>query len=260
MRPADVHTMSVRLIQLTDCHLFADPRADLKGICTRDCFAAVLEALRSETSRFDRLIITGDLAHDDRRETYLALRDFVGDWLPRVRVLPGNHDDRVALRFVFDDGWHELGERLVFTEFVGGWRLIGLDTQLTGEVKGRLGQPQLDWLDAELTAQRDCPIALFLHHPPVRVRSMWLDELNLEDSAELLSLIARHTHVKVVCAGHVHQELTVTLGSAVLFTTPSTGIQFQPESETLVIDSASPGYRVLELFDDGAVCSRVVRV
>lgn len=252
--------MTTRLIQITDSHLFADPHARLKEVCTRTRFDAVLAALRPARETVDRLIITGDLTHDDRLDTYQALRELLADWLPVVRVLPGNHDDRAAMRAVFGASESSLSDRHVFADDFGGWRLIGLDSQLTGYTQGRLDHPQLIWLEQLLSTAPDAPTALFVHHPPVGVGSLWLDRIGLEDAADFQALLRRWPQIRVVCTGHVHQELTSGVGRAVVLTTPATGLQFRPETETLVVDSVFPGYRLLELEPDGAFRTRVVRV
>ncbi len=250
--------MPTRIIQITDLHLFADPAAELKGICTRERLERVLGALREELPRAELLIVTGDLAHDERAETYTALRELLADWLPRVRVLPGNHDDRGFMRQVFGDIVVRAGERNVFADSLANWRLIGLDSQIPGAVAGELGAVQLAWLETQLALPQ--PTLLFLHHPPVPVGSPWLDQIGLTDAAALWQLLARFPQVKLLCTGHIHQEMTVRHGSVLVLTTPSTAVQFQPETESLVVDDLPPGYRILQLEDDGNVRTRVIRV
>jgi Icc protein len=251
--------MPARIIQITDLHLFADPAAELKGICTRERLERVLAALRAELPRAELLIVTGDLAHDERLETYAALRGLLKDWLPRVRVLPGNHDDRGFMRQVFGDIVLAAGERNVFVESAGSWRLIGLDSQIPGAVAGELGLAQLGWLKEQLVASPQ-PTVLFLHHPPVGVGSSWLDAIGLSDAVALWQLLDRFPQVKILCTGHIHQEMTVRDGSTVILTAPSTAVQFRPETESLVVDDLPPGYRILELEDDGSVRTRAIRV
>ncbi len=252
--------MPVRLIQITDLHLFADPGAQLRGVCPRARFENILAALKSERPGADRLIITGDLTHDDRRETYLQLRDLLSDWLDILRVIPGNHDDRAAMRDVFGDRVQVAAGRNVFAEEIDGWQLIGLDTQLSGSVAGRTGKEQLDWLSEQLSTAGDRPTLLCLHHPPVSIGSRWLDEVGLQDAADLNTILARHPQVRFVCCGHVHQELAIGGGRRTVLTTPATAVQFRPGTDTLEIDDALPAYRAFELQNDGTWRSRVVRV
>lgn len=252
--------MSARIVQITDLHLMADPSAELKGVCTRETLQAVLDVLQRDFDSAERLIVTGDLAHDELHETYVALREMLGDWLPKLRVLPGNHDNRDFMRQVFGDRVIESGDRNVFAELVGGWRLIGLDSQLPGEVRGQLGESQRDWLARELAAEPLRPTAVFLHHPPLKVGTGWLDEIGLEDAERLLDLLSKHPQVKFVCCGHIHHEMTVTQANTLQLTTPSTSVQFLPETDRLIPDSVPPGFRIFDLEPDGSFGTRVVRV
>lgn len=252
--------MSLRIIQISDCHLFADPAAQLKGICTQERLNWILQALRTERQQPDLLILTGDLTHDEKRETYSSLHQQLAPWREKLRVLAGNHDDRAGLSEFFPQPPMSDEGRILFAENAGNWKLIGLDSQLTGASKGFLGKVQLNWLASQLAAQPTHPTALFLHHPPVQVGSLWLDQIGLEDAAEFWEVIMRFSQVKVICAGHVHQELAITRGNVLVLATPSTGVQFLPQASTLAIDSVPPGFRVMELDDSGEVRTRVVRI
>jgi Icc protein len=252
--------MSLRLIQITDLHLLADPAAELRGVCPRARLECVLVALLAERACADRLIITGDLTHDDRLETYQALHALLRDWVDTLRVIPGIHDERGAMRDVFGERITAAAERNVFCEERGGWQLIGLDTHLGGSVAGRAGEQQLAWLAGQLERAANRPTLVCLHHPPVLVGSRWLDQVGLEDAAELNAILFRHPQVRLICCGHVHQELSVGSGGRTVLTTPATAVQFRPGTATLEVDGAAPGYRVIELEDDGTWRSRVVRV
>lgn len=252
--------MTVRIVQITDLHLMADPLGELKGVCTRDTLRAVLEVLRRDFGSAERLIVTGDLAHDELLETYEVLREMLTDWLPKLRVVPGNHENRGFMRQVFGDQVTVMDDRNVFSDSVGGWRLIGLDSQLLGEVRGQMGKTQRDWLASELAAEPLCPTAIFLHHPPLEVGTEWLDEIRLEDAERLFDLLSQHPQVKFVCCGHIHQEMTVVQANRLVLTTPSTSVQFLPETDRLIPDLIPPGFRIFDLETDGSFRTRVVRV
>src|SRR5262249_45172025 len=89
--------MTRTILQITDCHLFADPLAKLKEICTRTSLELVLAQITRQFPHVERLVITGDLAHDERVETYYQLRDLLHPWQTYVRLLPGNHDNRQGI-------------------------------------------------------------------------------------------------------------------------------------------------------------------
>ncbi len=252
--------MAARIVQITDLHLMADPRAELKGVCTRASLLTVLDVLRRDFGSAERLIVTGDLAHDELRETYEALRELLADWWPKLRLIPGNHDNREFMRQVFGDRVTVMDNRNVFVDSVGGWRLIGLDSQLPSEVRGQLGATQLAWLTRELAAEPQQPTAIFLHHPPLAVGTGWLDGIGLEDAEPFLNSLRPFSQAKLICCGHIHHEITVSHAGTLLLTTPSTSVQFLPETEMLVPDPIPPGFRVFDFEADGSFRTRVVRV
>ena len=200
--------MTARLIQLTDLHLFQDPAGSLGGIRTWDSFRAILDQIRRRHPNSDYLILTGDIAQDEALETYLMLREALEEWLPRLHIIPGNHDDRDNLRAVFPELFAGNQDTLNFDLSAEGWRVIGLDSQVTGEVFGRVDGEQLAWLKTELATTPNTPTLLFVHHPPVPINVRWLDEVGLDEAADLLRLIETSAAIKIVCAGHVHQEFS----------------------------------------------------
>jgi Icc protein len=251
--------MPQRIVQLTDCHLFSDPAGNVRGIATWPRLHAVLRELHRRTPDFDLLVVTGDTAHDEARATYEAVREALGGWVPRLRIVPGNHDDRALLRRLFPESCGDAGERVTFHAGSPGWQLIGLDSQLTGETPGALGGEQLAWLRSRLEAAPGLDTLLFVHHPPIEVGSPWLDEIGLQDADALGLLLHEHPQVRLVACGHVHQETSSSLAGASVHTTPAVGPQFRPHTALLEIDPGPPGYRVIELWPDGRWSTEVVR-
>ncbi len=251
--------MPTRILQLTDLHLFAEPDAVLKGVAMRDSLSRVLDFVESSGERFDYVVITGDLTHDGHADSYQAVRSLLDGRFASIHVIPGNHDDRAALRRVFPQPAASPREFIAFSLEAAGWRLIGLDTLAPGHGFGRIATPQLDWLRGELTRSAQQPTVLLMHHPPVAVGSAWLDAIGLAERDAFCEMIVAAPQVALVCCGHVHQEFDGALGRVRVVATPSTGVQFVPRSEQLVVESVGPGYRVIEL--DGRACrTHVVRV
>ena len=75
--------LTADILQLTDLHLMADPNAVLREVRTRQSLIDVLQLAKdhsqTESSRFDYVFITGDLTHDERLDSYDALRELLGD-------------------------------------------------------------------------------------------------------------------------------------------------------------------------------------
>ena len=239
--------MPARIVQISDCHLLADPEEPFKGIYPHRQLIDVLRLARETVPDCDRVILTGDMAHDERRETYRALREHLGGWVDLCRVVPGNHDDRDSIRSVFSDRVPEPGGAVRFSERVGGWRLIGLDSQSAGNVHGEIEATQLEWLVDQLQGNADEPTLLFLHHPPVPVGSAWLDAIGLRDAALFSQIVTKASQVRGVFAGHVHHEFEGELGRAAVYCAPATSLQFRPGTAEPEFDSLPPGFRVVEL-------------
>lgn len=250
--------MPQRLLQLTDLHLFADAAGRLHGVPTRANLNEVLAHVAEHAGRLDCVVVTGDLAQDERLETYAVVRDALNRLGIPYEVLSGNHDNRDAMRQVFPEIGQSVAGRVTFVRTLGSWRLIGLDSQIAGEVGGRLGVAQLEWLRG-LLEESAVPTLLFVHHPPFEVGSPWIDRLRLEDDDELLTLIEKHPCVRGIAAGHVHQVCETAQAGARLMTSPATAFQFVPDVPTAMYDAIAPGYRIFEL-DESSFRSQVVRL
>jgi Icc protein len=150
-------------------------------------------------------------------------------------------------------------ETINFQCRLDGWQMLGLDSQLTGETAGAIDDAQLRWLGERLNSSRDIPTLVFLHHPPVAVGSPWLDAIGLTKAAEFRKIVEGAGQIRGIFFGHIHQEFQAELGPIACYATPSTGVQFKPDSDTLVVDARLPGFRVITLGDD-TIETHVVRV
>jgi 3',5'-cyclic-AMP phosphodiesterase len=249
-----------RIVQLTDLHLFSDPDERLFGIPTRELLVDVVDHIARHAGRVDHLVITGDLTHDELHDAYDAIRSIVEPWADRLWPVPGNHDDRAALRATFADrvaGGGADPVRFAFGE--GAWLCLGLDSQVPGRVAGLMDEAQVDWIHARIEEHDPSRIALFLHHPPVVLGSDWLDPIGLDGRELLHELLHDEPRIRLVCSGHVHLEAVHRVASATVVTTPSTGLQFSLAGETARFDHSPPGYRIVDL-DGDRFTTHVVRL
>jgi Icc protein len=250
------------VLQLSDPHLLAGPDARLRGVPTRRTLADVLALALARHPVIDRIVLTGDLAHDEAIATYEALRDLLGPHGDHARPLPGNHDDRRAFRAVFPTlpGAPEpapTGEtappeaRIGFCERVDGWCLVGLDSRIPGEDGGRLGSEQLEWLRERLAAHAGVPTVLFLHHPPVPTGHPVLDGMGLHDADALAAVLADTPWVRAICHGHIHRAFESQLGAIPVLGAPSTAFQFPAHPDQGSYEHLPPGARMLSLGAEG---------
>jgi len=252
---------ALRLIQVSDIHL------SRKRAYFQDNWEAFLEAVRAEPPRF--VVVTGDLCVDGPGEPDDIA--FAREQLDRLPVpwaaIPGNHDlgDRPPDAKLGQNITDALRERYLahfgedwWLREVGGWRLIGLDSQLFASGLAAEGE-QARWLERTLAEGDGAPVALFLHKP------LWVHDpadatLNSHDTdlpnrTWLLKLCLAH-NVRFVGAGHVHRFWQFTHAGIEFLWCPATAFRnsgkLKVQEERRIL-----GYAELHLADE-RVTSRVV--
>ena len=80
------------------------------------------------------------------------------------------------------------------------------------------------------------------------------------DAAEFFAILDRFPGVRGVLWGHVHQQVDRRHGAIQLMASPSTCVQFAPGSVGFKSDALPPGYRWLDLHEDGSLHTGVSRV
>jgi Icc protein len=240
---------TVRVLQLTDPHLFADPSASLRGAVTYRTLERVLSHIRQAAWPADLVAVTGDLIQDDSAAAYdnfCDLLDAVG--LP-VHTVPGNHDVRNLMRSVLRRPGFHYCDSAVF----GNWRIVGVDTCVSGSAGGRIASRELARLRQLLDNNVANNVLLCLHHPPVPLGSRWLDEVGLANADAFLDLVAGYNAAKCIMFGHAHQAFDGRHAHIRILGTPSTCRQFKPGSDEFALDTLPPAYRRVCLLADGGV-------
>lgn len=243
---------TLKLIQLTDQHLFGDPARTLRGVPTLPALRATLTAARSELETCDAILATGDLVQDDAAG-YAHFRTEMGRIGRPVLCLPGNHDDVPAMREALAQPPFQCGG----TWDAGNWRVILLDSTIPRETAGHMGDGEMAFLEKALAAARDRHALVCLHHHPVPMHSRWLDGVGLANGEEFLALLRRFENVRAVVFGHVHQAYEGTHQGLRLLGTPSTCSQFLPRSDDFALDARPPAWRTLTLHADGRLDTRL---
>jgi Icc protein len=247
-------TATVRLLHVTDPHLFGDESRTIYGVQTAVSLRRVLaEALAPALPRPHAIVVTGDIADDHTPGAYGVFRRALEPYGLPVFCLPGNHDEPGLMPGLVGDSGFQYGGSAEF----GAWGAVFLDTHVHGRPEGHLEPGELDRLHGELERMHDRPVMVCLHHPPLPVGSSWLDGVGLRNAGELLEVIERHATVRLVLAGHVHQAFEQRREGALVLATPSTCAQFTPGTERCVMDLKPPGYRFLELLPDGGMRTEV---
>jgi 3',5'-cyclic-AMP phosphodiesterase len=244
----------VRLLQVTDPHLFGDESQTIYGVTTAVSFRKVLaQALAPGTPRPDAILVTGDIADDHTAAAYANFRRALQPYGLPVYCLPGNHDEPGLMTGLFNGDGFQYGGTAEF----GAWSVVFIDTHVHGRPEGRVVPAELARLEAALASSGERPVLVCLHHPPLPVGSAWLDGVGLRNASEFLAVIERHPAVRVVLGGHVHQSFEQLRNGVLMLTTPSTCAQFTPHTERCVMDLKPPGYRWLTLLPDATVQTEV---
>jgi len=245
-----------RIIQITDPHIFKDDNGKLLGLETRKSLSAIIEDIKKKNINADLILATGDISQDQSEESYQYFSEIMGQFETPLCWLPGNHDDvnKMADHLVADN----ISPAKIIN--LGNWQLILLNSSVSGKVHGCLGEAQRTFLQKTLHSGQSSYRMPVLHHHPVDINCQWLDPLGLEDSQMLFEVLDNSPNVKGLLWGHIHQIYDQYRGDIRMLATPSSSVQFKPQSKEFAADTESPGYRVLELEDDGKITTQVHRI
>ena len=248
---------SVRVLQITDTHLFAKKDETLLGVNTWESYRAVLQAIHASARDADLVVATGDLAQDHSSAAYQHFADGIASFSVPCVWLPGNHDFQPSMYSTLQDAGISPAKRVMVGEH---WQILLLDSQVFGVPHGELSDFQLEWLEKRLAEAPERHTLLLLHHHPLPAGCSWLDQHSLRNAGSLDNVLVRYPRVKNLLCGHIHQELDVDWNGRRIMATPSTCVQFKPHCANFTLDTVSPGWRWLELHADGSLTTEVCRL
>lgn len=246
----------LRVVQISDCHLFGNTEGKLLGLNTESSLQHVLQLIAREQSGIDVILATGDLSQDGSLESYRRFQGHVAQFGAPSYWLQGNHDLTEPMVNVLGGESH-LSPCLVS---LGDWRIIMLNSSVEHEVPGYFQPTELEFLKQALAHTRGHHTLVCLHHHPLPMGCHWLDNQVVLNAGEFWSLVDAADHVRGVLWGHVHQESDRVRDGVRLLSAPSTCVQFKPDSHEFAVDTLTPGYRWLDLYPDGRIDTVVSRV
>lgn len=244
----------VKFIQISDSHLFNNAGQRLLGVDTEASLQAVIE-LVAEEQDVSGILATGDLSQDGSVKSYHRFKEILHTLGVPVYWIPGNHDNsgffhHVAASFPLP------GRAVIKT---ANWRILLLDSVIPGDDVGQLSKTELEYIEKNVHDDA-MHYVLVMHHQPVPCGTAWLDTMILQNSDELMQLIASKPGIRAVLNGHIHQARQKDIAGISFISTPSTCFQFAPETAEFTLDNRMPGYRRLILNDDGSIDTEVVRL
>ncbi len=201
--PAAKHVIA----HISDTHFLGGSRPLYGKVATDEHLSLALRQLEHSGAKPEALVFTGDLADLGESDAYSRLRNLVEPVAERLGAqiiwVMGNHDERLQYsKQLFDtEGDTEPQDRVYW---LGGLRLIALDSSVPGFHHGDLTGPQLEWLSAELAKPAAEGTIIALHHPPIPTPLLEaMGMLELQDQQNLEQVI-RGTDVRAILAGHLH--------------------------------------------------------
>jgi 3',5'-cyclic-AMP phosphodiesterase len=241
----------LRILQISDFHLCADPATLVYGMNTDQSLSNVLRVLAQHAFPDSLLLATGDLSQDGSAASYERVRAFLQRTGLDFHCLPGNHDDALLMQISLP-----CPRRL----YRAGWQLILLDTTITDSPGGAIKASDLGHVNEWLREYPNMPCIIFMHHAAITMESEWLDAMRIDNADSLLDCMATFSQVKAVAFGHVHQELDIRHRAIRFLACPSTCAQFLPKSTHFELDLIAPGLRWIDLYANGHMETGIVRI
>lgn len=257
-----------RLLQLSDLHVVPAGALASGVLNTQDLLKKAIDFLierKEAIGPLDAVLITGDISDDGSAESY----KFAREQLERLKLpllpIPGNHDAREEMRTAFSD------LDIISPQGPINWtvdfdqsRIIGLDTLIEGQGKGRLAPESLNHLENALRTSSAEQIVVALHHPPLTTGIKFMDNIGLENRIDLENVVRVFQGEVLFVAGHVHGVHHGSLMGHPVITVPAvcSGFPFDC-SETApigfhegprgcaIINTAVGGLWTMVLFDHG---------
>lgn len=218
------------IAQISDLHVGGPGELAYGQFDTAQRLVRCIAHLKQQRPAPDVVLATGDLVDAGRDEEYQRLRGLLAPLPMPVYFIPGNHDDRDALKTAFTEHAYlgPVGEPARYCVEQHPVRLIALDTTVRGETGGALDVAQISWLEIQLAAAPRQPTLIFMHHPPFKTGIATMDGIGLDvTSAERLgAAVSRHTQVELITCGHVHRGIQMRWHGTTASVCPSTAFQY----------------------------------
>ena len=201
------------IVHLSDTHFVAGGTGLYGGSVNSETYLRQLfTELDASGAHPEAIIITGDLADVGDPVAYEELKAIVEPAALRygaqVIWVMGNHDDRGAFREALL-GQYPSAAPVDRVHWVGGLRVIALDSTVPGHHYGEVTGAQLDWLAEELATSAPHGTILAMHHPPIPsvLDLAVLVELRDQDG---LAEVLQGSDVRSIIAGHLHYSTNST--------------------------------------------------
>ena len=215
------------IAQISDTHIPVPGRKTYGIAPMAENLAQCVDHLNLLDPGPDIVLVTGDITNIGSFEEFEHASKLLGELKMPYYVIPGNHDDRLAL-------WATFGGKACPTRSAGfiqyvieldELRLIAMDSTVPGEPGGELCTTRTAWLDDRLAEDPDKPSIIFMHHPPVKFGVIETDIEGFIGAQRLGDVVEKYSCIEAIICGHVHTVAHTRWHGTVVSTAPSMGMQ-----------------------------------
>lgn len=240
-----------RIIHLTDMHTGMEGDYPL-GVDLRAHFVSAMCYIT--TLKPDLLLLGGDYClKEGLAEVYLWQKQYFDQLGVPIYGVPGNHDTREVMSELYDIESMGGGEEIFFMKVIGERTWLFLDTS-----SGVISDKQMAWV-ADTIDQLDGDCWVLMHHPPLYAGVPHMDDkYALQNRDEFVRILSKSDYRFRILCGHYHSERTLEKGNVCVWITPSLYLQIADQSTSFEVESYRPGFRIIDMEEDGSFRTRVV--
>jgi Icc protein len=246
----------MNIIQISDCHLFADTgKVGYNNINPFRSLESILASVKVQ--RPDVLLVTGDISGDGTEQSYQHFSHLVHEANIdcRIAVIPGNHDNQIQLTANVLEEYLWLHQPQL--SLPNQWHIHLLDTQYKNTI-GQISENSLESLVEYLSLHTKDYHLLAAHHHPISCGG-WMDKHEWTNSQEFNAVVANHPSIKGVIYGHIHTAIEQQINQCLYMACPSTCWQFANQ-ESFATTDLKPGYRMINLLKNGQLTTSIHRL
>src|SRR5450830_2115199 len=145
--------MRMILCQISDLHIKAHGKKSYRVVDTAQSLRRCIAQVNALPQQPDAVVLSGDLVDFGLADEYAMLCSLLAPLQIPYYLLPGNHDERTALRAAFPEhiylqqGLSRPGARIEYVIEEHAVRIIALHTVIPQSSKGELAPHSLLWLE-----------------------------------------------------------------------------------------------------------------
>ena len=231
---------------MSDLHLSADGALVWEEDCRRKFLTAIKQIKMMRD--VDAIIVSGDISNDGSLNSYYFADRVFSELNIPTYWCAGNHDNLGVMFTTFKPKFCHLSNQAL----IGGWRLYMVnsvakdaDNPSINRSRGIVTIKERKELDDQLSKNLE-PTIIVLHHPPLEIGG-WQDNKILKERETFRNLLCRHTNVKLVLSGHVHEFSLKNNRNIIYSTASSIGFAFCAKRQKYEIIHGQESFNVIIL-------------